>query len=100
MKQSKTITLIADIFMAPSIAMAAQSVAEWDFGSDGYRVNMAENVSSTESISFTIDGGSAESASLSSDIASLIELDESYTCPLGSSLTITTDTSSYNATID
>ena len=69
MKQSKTITLIADIFMAPSIAMAAQSVAEWDFGSDGYRVNMAENVSSTESISFTIDGGSAESASLCSDIA-------------------------------
>jgi hypothetical protein len=33
---------------------------------------MAENVSSTASISFTIDGGSAESASLSNDIASLI----------------------------
>ncbi|MDA8725386.1 hypothetical protein N9N22_01820 [Alphaproteobacteria bacterium] len=80
--------------------MAAQSVAKWDFGSDGYRVNMAENVSSTASISFTIDGGSAESAFLSSDIALLVELDEGYTCPLGSSLTITNDTSSYNATID
>ena len=100
MKQSKTITLIAGIFMAPSIAMAAQSVAKWDFGSDGYRANMAENVSSTASISFTIDGGSAESASRSSGIALLIELDESYTCPLGSSLTITNDTSIYNATID
>jgi len=61
---------------------------------------MAENVSSTASISFTIDGGSAESAFLSSDIALLVELDEGYTCPLGSSLTITNDTSSYNATID
>jgi hypothetical protein len=50
MKQSKTITSIAAIFMAPSIAMAAQSVAEWDCSSDGYRVGMAENVSSTASI--------------------------------------------------
>jgi hypothetical protein len=73
---------------------------EWDCSSDGYRVGMAENVSSTVSISLTIDGGSAVSASLSSDIASLIELDGSYTCPPGSSLTITIDTSSYNATID
>ena len=100
MKQSKTITSIAAIFMAPSIAMAAQSVAEWDCGSDGYRVGMAENVSSTASISLTIDGGSAVSASLSSDIASLIELDDSYICPPSLSLTITIDTSSYNATID
>ena len=64
MKQSKTLTLIAAIFMALSIAMAAQSVAEWDCGSDGYRVGMAENVSSTASISLTIDGGSAITSSI------------------------------------
>jgi hypothetical protein len=61
---------------------------------------MAENVTSTASISLNIDGGSAERASLSNDIASLIELDDSYICPPSLSLTITIDTSSYNATID
>ncbi|NCF79013.1 MAG: hypothetical protein GWP34_03820 [Alphaproteobacteria bacterium] len=61
---------------------------------------MAENISSTASISLTIDGGSAESASLSSDIASLIEIDGSYTCPPSSSPAITIDTLSYNGTID
>ena len=35
MKHSKTITLIAPIFMTPSITTAAQSVAESDCVSDG-----------------------------------------------------------------
>ena len=35
MKQSKKITPIAAIFMALSMAMDAQSVSEWNCGSDG-----------------------------------------------------------------
>lgn len=95
MNQVKTFIAAASLLLAPSFSMAAQSVAEWDCGSDGYRVGMAENVASNASISISID-----SASRSADIASLVELDGSFTCPPSSSLSITINSSSYSATID
>ena len=45
--------------MTPSALMAAQSVVEWDCGSDGYRIGMNENVSTNSTITISIDGGSS-----------------------------------------
>ena len=42
------------LLMAPSSLMAAQSVLEWDCGTDGYRVGMNENVSSNSTIAVSI----------------------------------------------
>ncbi|CAI8201605.1 MAG: Uncharacterised protein [Alphaproteobacteria bacterium] len=100
MKYAKTFYVAAGLLLAPSFSMAAQSVAEWDCGSDGYRVGMAEDIASDATIAISINGASAVSANRLTEIASLVELDGSFTCPPSSSLSITIDSSSYSATID
>ena len=88
------------LLMAPSSLMAAQSVLEWDCGTDGYRVGMNENVSSNSTIAVSIDGGSSLSGNINSTIATLIEVNGSFTCPPTTSLSLTIDASSYSADID
>lgn len=100
MRNTKQISLVAVMVMAPAISMAAQSVTEWDCGSDGYRIGMAEDIASNASITITIDGGTAENADRSADIAAMVELDGTFTCPPTTSLSVTIDSSSYNAAIE
>ena len=88
------------LLMAPSSLMAAQSVLERDCGTDGYRVGMNENVSSNSTIEVSIDGGSSLSGNINSTIATLIEVNGSFTCPPTTSLSLTIDSSSYSADID
>ena len=100
MKLTKATCIAAAMLITPTVSLAAQSVSTWDCGTDGYRIGMNENVSSGASISVAIDGASAVSASRASDIATMVELDGSYTCPPNSSLSVTIDSSSYSATVD
>jgi hypothetical protein len=95
MTHIKTFYIAATMLVAPGLAMAAQSVSEWDCGSDGYRIGMNESVTSGAAISISID-----SASRSADIDTLLELDGSYTCPPSSTLSVAIDSTSYSATID
>ena len=100
MKILKQIAFSLTLLMTPSALMAAQSVVEWDCGSGGYRIGMNENVSTNSTITISIDGGSSLTGSINSDIATLVEVNGSFTCPPATSLSVSIGSSSYSADID
>ncbi|MAV18596.1 MAG: hypothetical protein CBC70_05350 [Alphaproteobacteria bacterium TMED110] len=100
MKILKQIAFSLTLLMTPSALMAAQSVVEWDCGSDGYRIGMNENVITNSTITISIDGGSSLTGSINSDIATLVEVNDSFTCPPATSLSVSIGSSSYSADID
>ena len=100
MKILKQIAFSLTLLMTPAALMAAQSVVEQDCGSDGYRIGMNENVSTNSTITLSIDGGSSLTGSINSDIATLVKVNGSFTCPPATPLSVTIGSSSYNADID